>query len=453
MNNFQSRKETWCHPACSTPLNWLNSKIGILQGLKKVLTSFSTAGSSSLWHISTRRKRREAPRRRLHVINLDGASSSSEDEAKVQPVEKPIKQKQQTEHITLSPDKMSRGIMSDSSDSDPESSHRTSLPSPAPRVPPHWNNSSPDNSDDIFNVDYSSHNHQALKGAYKELVTEGERNKTRQSMLIQSVTSDSDDECRIIDYSATLKTRQKKEDIIEDPPSPTLFEIDKNNSNEESCRTTRRTRKKRRITDLEGLTKRQKTTLGSPYSNDSFLNISNDIVSDNEEEEDVNPEIRLRIKWDQESFWLPIRKLQKFSHLYELLAEKYGVTTDHVVLNYNDKIINPALCPADLNLTIVDIIEGGVGSYTSHPRALQPISQDVDSISLRVQNSKKKGSVTINMNLKEKMSVLMHKYAEEKQIKLDKLQFMFDGELLSSNSTPTSLDLEGGECIDVYEVS
>ncbi|MPC43739.1 NFATC2-interacting protein [Portunus trituberculatus] len=420
---------------------------------------------------------------------------------------------------------MSRGIMSDSSDSDPESSHRTSLPSPAPRVPPHWNNSSPDNSDDIFNVDYSSHNHQALKGAYKELVTEGERNKTRQSMLIQSVTSDSDDECRIIDYSATLKTRQKKEDIIEDPPSPTLFEIDKNNSNEESCRTTRRTRKKRRITDLEGLTKRQKTTLGSPYSNDSFLNISNDIVSDNEEEEDVNPEIRLRIKWDQESFWLPIRKmmsfprlrdsrdfipysssaewagkdktslsallevdvegpavagsayfdglkkedieegpavagsagvtgtLQKFSHLYELLAEKYGVTTDHVVLNYNDKIINPALCPADLNLTIVDIIEGGVGSYTSHPRALQPISQDVDSISLRVQNSKKKGSVTINMNLKEKMSVLMHKYAEEKQIKLDKLQFMFDGELLSSNSTPTSLDLEGGECIDVYEVS
>ena len=51
------------------------------------------------------------------------------------------------------------------------------------------------------------------------------------------------------------------------------------------------------------------------------------------------------------------------------------------------------------------------------------------------------------------MSVLMHKYAEEKQLNLDKLRFMFDGELLSADSTPFSLDLEDEECIDVYEAS
>lgn len=45
----------------------------------------------------------------------------------------------------------------------------------------------------------------------------------------------------------------------------------------------------------------------------------------------------------------------------------------------------------------------------------------------------------------------MHKYAEEKQLKLDKLRFMFDGEQLNPNSTPSSLELEGGECIDVYD--
>lgn len=392
----------------------------------------------------------------MPVINLDGASSSSDDETvRVrQPVETPTKQKLQTEHITRSPDKMSRGIMSDSSDSEPESRNLTILKSPAPRVPPVLNNSSSDNSDDIFSVDFESHNHQALKGAYKEfIVTEGQKNKMGQSTNTQSVASDSDDECKVIENASTPKTRQNKEDIIEDPPSPTLFEIGRNSQKEE-CRTTRRSKRKNRRAELEGLAKRQKTSCLSPFANESLLNISSDIVSDNEEE-DVNPEMRLRIKWDQENFRVPIRKLQKFSHLYEVLAEKYGVSADRVVLNFNDKIINPALCPADLNLTIVDIIEGGVGSYTSnnHARAPQPVTCDPESISLRVQNSKKKGSVTINMNLKEKMSVLMHKYAEEKQLKLDNLRFVFDGEQLSANSTPASLDMEGGECIDVFEVT
>ena len=49
-------------------------------------------------------------------------------------------------------------------------------------------------------------------------------------------------------------------------------------------------------------------------------------------------------------------QFQKFSHLYEVLAEKYAVTADRVVLSLRDKIINPELCRADLDLTIVDVI-------------------------------------------------------------------------------------------------
>jgi hypothetical protein len=30
------------------------------------------------------------------------------------------------------------------------------------------------------------------------------------------------------------------------------------------------------------------------------------------------------------------------------------------------------------------------------------------------------------------------------------LKFSFDGELLNPNETPVDLDLEGGECIDLY---
>ena len=56
----------------------------------------------------------------------------------------------------------------------------------------------------------------------------------------------------------------------------------------------------------------------SPFQiNDSLLNISGDIIIDNEEEEDVNPEIRLRIKWEQEILRLPIRKVSIYC-LYSL---------------------------------------------------------------------------------------------------------------------------------------
>ena len=92
-------------------------------------------------------------------------------------------------------------------------------------------------------------------------------------------------------------------------------------------------------------------------------------------------------------------------------------------------------------------------SHPLAPQAPQAITQDPDSISLRVQCSNKKGFVIINIGLKDKMSILMHKYAEERRLKFDKLRFILDGERLCANSTPSSLDLENGECIDVYELS
>jgi len=44
----------------------------------------------------------------------------------------------------------------------------------------------------------------------------------------------------------------------------------------------------------------------------------------------------------------------------------------------------------------------------------------------------------------------MNEYAEKKGVEVSSLRFMFDGETLDPQDTPISLDLEGGECIDVY---
>ena len=49
------------------------------------------------------------------------------------------------------------------------------------------------------------------------------------------------------------------------------------------------------------------------------------------------------------------------------------------------------------------------------------------------------------------MKVLMDSYAKMKKVKLSSLAFEFDGDLLNAMETPQTLELEGGECIDVYE--
>lgn len=50
----------------------------------------------------------------------------------------------------------------------------------------------------------------------------------------------------------------------------------------------------------------------------------------------------------------------------------------------------------------------------------------------------------------QKLSVAMVKFSEEIEVPLSRLKFYFDGDLVDSESTPVSLDLEGGECLDVH---
>ena len=50
------------------------------------------------------------------------------------------------------------------------------------------------------------------------------------------------------------------------------------------------------------------------------------------------------------------------------------------------------------------------------------------------------------------MVVLMESFAKQKNVNIGSLQFRLDGENLNVNDSPKTLDLEGGECIDVYQV-
>ncbi len=78
------------------------------------------------------------------------------------------------------------------------------------------------------------------------------------------------------------------------------------------------------------------------------------------------------------------------------------------------------------------------------------VSSNETLLELKVQSQNRNAQVVISMRPEDPMTVLMQKYAEATGIDLSKLKFKFDGEMLEEDDTPSSLEFEGGECIDVF---
>ena len=55
------------------------------------------------------------------------------------------------------------------------------------------------------------------------------------------------------------------------------------------------------------------------------------------------------------------------------------------------------------------------------------------------------------MNISLQMQILMNSYADKEDLNLSSLVFMLDGEILDGAESPRTLELEGGECIDVHQ--
>jgi len=78
------------------------------------------------------------------------------------------------------------------------------------------------------------------------------------------------------------------------------------------------------------------------------------------------------------------------------------------------------------------------------------IASTDDQIELKVRSQARNSQVVVSIRPEEPMSILMQKYADAASLDITKLVFRFDGDNLEDDDTPASLDLEGGECIDVY---
>lgn len=375
------------------------------------------------------------------MISID-VTSSSDDEESISPCNAEAAPKRQLSCLS-SPITCGRGLMSDSSDSDVAvvTQIRQSSPKPKKVNPVETENRTFSDSDvDLYEVDYNFHHQQALKSANKEIKALNEIMYANScETIVSNVSEDQDqekDDCLI---------EADSENIQQSPLSPTLLDLKKLPKR----RRIKRDRKtKKYISRLKALSR--EIAMKTSIDDNLNLSVGNDavILSDDE----VDNVINLRVKWGSDYLRMPFRTFQKFSHLYQELAQRFSVNVSQVVLSHKDKVISSGQCPRDLGLSIADIIEGGIESKASCDRVEAVGEKNPDSVCLKVQNADRKGMLNINISRYDKMSVLMHKYAKEKNVNLEKLKFLFDGEILDPNETPVDLDLDGGECIDVYHI-
>ncbi|KAJ4445629.1 hypothetical protein ANN_12311 [Periplaneta americana] len=143
---------------------------------------------------------------------------------------------------------------------------------------------------------------------------------------------------------------------------------------------------------------------------------------------------------------------QKMAHLFEHYSELEGVPQNQILLMLNDVQIYPHDTPDSLKLTVASVVEGGVMSYvdTKTTSNTEEPALSEDEIELKFQRKGCKEPFALRIRKTNKMRVLMLKCAEHLEVPIEKLKFSFDGESLNANDTPEDLDLEGGECIDLY---
>ncbi|XP_067119216.1 NFATC2-interacting protein-like isoform X2 [Centruroides vittatus] len=159
---------------------------------------------------------------------------------------------------------------------------------------------------------------------------------------------------------------------------------------------------------------------------------------------DINYQRTLMVKfrWQDTILRIPMQMKQKFATVLPELAEKCKADISDIFLAIKEESIKAEDSPDSHGLTSADIIECYIIKSSN-------LENDENKLNLKIQASDSKKKITISINKLSPMSCLMEEYAKQRDISLEKLKFMFDGELLKSTDTAFDLEMENDSCIDV----
>nr|CAD7455098.1 unnamed protein product [Timema tahoe] len=168
----------------------------------------------------------------------------------------------------------------------------------------------------------------------------------------------------------------------------------------------------------------------------------------------VNPEITIMVHWrclEWKKF--TIRKYQTITPIFQHFAKAEGVSEDRICFEWEGKYPRITDTPDSLGIEYLAMFDGGTAAPTgSNTRTASPARSklDANTLELKVQRKGVKRPMMVRMKKTDQMIVLMVQCAEQLNLPLDKLKFSFDGEDINKSDTPADLELEGGECVDLF---
>ncbi|CAK9807909.1 Uncharacterized protein CG4449 [Anthophora plagiata] len=185
-------------------------------------------------------------------------------------------------------------------------------------------------------------------------------------------------------------------------------------------------------------------------SENDVLIVEKNVDENPQSSEDENYEINIKVMWRSKDIHrLNMRRNENFRRIFEYFANLEQVSIDEILITKTDKIIKKNDTPVTINLSVIDILEGGV--ITKDNAMLQKNAggkNDENVCVIKVQTTSKK-SLSIPVKRDENFQYLLEKCARELNVEESKIKLYFDGELIVITDTPDSLDIEDEGCFDL----
>ncbi|CAL7950875.1 unnamed protein product [Xylocopa violacea] len=166
--------------------------------------------------------------------------------------------------------------------------------------------------------------------------------------------------------------------------------------------------------------------------------------------EDETYEINIKVLWrSKDVHRLNISKSENFQKVFEYFANLEQVSIDEILLTKKDKTIRKNDTPTSINLSVIDILEGGIikkGSTTLQKNTNKENDENVCVIKIQTTNKK---NLIISVKRDENFKALLERCAQELNTEESKIKLYFDGEVVAITDTPDSLEIEDEACFDL----
>lgn len=167
-------------------------------------------------------------------------------------------------------------------------------------------------------------------------------------------------------------------------------------------------------------------------------------------DDDDDYDLTIKILWrSKDMHRLNIRNNENFRKIFEYFADLEKVPIDEILITKKEKTIKKNDTPASLNLSVIDILEGGI--IKKDGTMLQDNEEDENdgnTCIIKVQTTNKK-CIMVSVKRDENFKVVSAKCAQDLNVEESKIKLYFDGELVTLTDTPDSLDIEDEACFDL----